>query len=76
MTQHSFFPDGHVCENAFVALEIYGRDWVAEGKNTEEMTLAAEQLGGVALGRNGERNLAGYAKELIDNQSRTAQGEI
>lgn len=76
MTQHSFFPDGEVYENPFVAMENHGRDWAAEGMNIEEITLAAEQLGGVALGRNGEQNLVGYARELIDKQSLTAQGEI
>lgn len=72
---HSFFPDGEVYMNPFHALLELGRDWAAEGMDVEEITAAAQQLGGVALGRNGQRNLTGFATEIIDNQSRTGQGE-
>lgn len=62
-------------ENPFMAMEHFGKMWAHEGMDVEEMTAAAEQLGGLALGRNGPINLNGYASELIRQSQPGPQGE-
>lgn len=69
----SAFEDGEVYENPFLAMLSHGEVWAASGMAVGEMTAAAIQLGGAAIGRNASENLTGFANEFITRQQ--AQGE-
>lgn len=75
MTIRSTYEDGEGYENPFLAMLEHGREWAEVGMGVEDMTAAAEQLGGLALGRNAPRNLEGFANELITQQAQAQQGE-